>query len=260
MKEIVPLKSLSDNYIWMITDTEAGICVAFDPGNSASVINFLKKNNLSLSGLLVTHHHYDHTGGINELKETFSVPVYGPRKDNISELTHPVDDKETINFNKMNLSFTVFITPGHTRGHVIYYTDDIKPGCLFTGDMLFSGGCGRIFEGTHEQMLESLKKFKNFSQDTRIFPAHEYTQKNLEFASSIEPQNSPIIERLKNVRDLRKNGKPSVPSSLSDEFSTNPFLRTDCPELKKSVEEKIGSHVQSEMEVFRIIRGWKDKY
>ena len=184
MLSIKPIKALSDNYIWLVTTNEGSIVI--DPGESKQIIDLVKSNEIDLEGILITHHHYDHTNGIEEILKYKKVEVYGP-KNNINSITKRVKQNDV--FNLIGLKFEVIETPGHTNDHIAFHCFKDEKSILFCGDTLFSGGCGRVFEGTYSQMYESLKKLSKLPEDTQIFCGHEYTSSNLQFACAVEPNN-----------------------------------------------------------------------
>ena len=212
MLSIKPIKALSDNYIWLVTTNEGSIVI--DPGESKQIIDLVKSNEIDLEGILITHHHYDHTNGIEEILKYKKVEVFGP-KNNVNAITKRVKQNDV--FNLVGLKFEVIETPGHTLDHIAFYCFKDEKSILFCGDTLFSGGCGRVFEGTYSQMYESLKKLSKLPEDTQIFCGHEYTSSNLQFACVVEPNNQFIKEYNEEIIEKTKNGVPSLPSSLKIE-------------------------------------------
>ncbi len=248
--DIVYVPVYFDNYVYMlIQGKRAG---AVDPGAAGPVIAYLKKHDLKLSQIFCTHHHHDHVGGVEELKKTFGCVVYGPPDTRIPSLDKPLSDKERIYFE--DLALRVMSVTGHTRSHIAYYAPEGE--FLFTGDCLFLGGCGRVFEGTPEQMYNSLKKLAGLPDSTWIFPGHEYTQENLEFALSLEPNHKAVSQRLARVRKIRRTYTPTVPGTISEERTTNPFLRVHENGLRKVLHMEDASNA----EVFGAIRRLKDKF
>lgn len=253
--QVEPILAFKDNYIWCLINDETNHCIIVDPGEAKPVLAFLKSANLSLSALFITHHHWDHTNGIKGILNAHSAPVYGPTKEKIIGITCPVDEGDTIQLKNWPV-FNVLSIPGHTLGHIAYYGD----GLLFCGDTLFSAGCGRLFEGTAEQMLESLNKLSNLPDETKIYCGHEYTLNNLQFAQTVEPNNAHIKERLEQVRELRQNSLPSLPALLANERLTNPFLRSDSPEIAIKIKKHSGKSLDSFVEIFAYLRQWKNNY
>ena len=198
MLSIKPIKALSDNYIWLVTTNEGSIVI--DPGESKQIIDLIKSNEIDLEGILITHHHYDHTNGIEEILKYKKVEVYGP-KNNVNSITKRVKQNDV--FNLVGLKFEVIETPGHTLDHIAFYCLKDGRSILFCGDTLFSGGCGRLFEGTPLQMFDSLNKFSNLPEETKVYCTHEYTLSNLTFALEVEPDNVDLKKYFEEVSSLR---------------------------------------------------------
>ena len=220
---IYPIKAFNDNYIWAIVNADSKMLWVVDPGDAIPVIEFVQNNNLSLKGILITHHHADHCGGVSVLKEKYDSVVYGPAHPSILA-TDIVYDGEKIFLPDFNLTLNVLGIPGHTLEHVAYYC--ASDHFLFCGDTLFSAGCGRIFEGTFEQMYNSLKKLSYLPGETKIYCGHEYTLANLMFAKQVEPDNKYVDLYISHVKNCVKNNEPSLPSNIQLEKKVNPFLRT----------------------------------
>ena len=254
MLSIKPIKALSDNYIWLVTTNEGSIVI--DPGESKQIIDLVKSNEIDLEGILITHHHYDHTNGIEEILKYKKVEVYGP-KNNVNSITKRVKQNDV--FNLIGLKFEVIETPGHTLDHIAFYCFKDEKSILFCGDTLFSGGCGRVFEGTYSQMYESLKKLSKLPEDTQIFCGHEYTSSNLQFACAVEPNNQFIKEYNEEIIEKTKNGVPSLHSSLKIEHMINPFIRCNEENLIDNINKKFGEII-SEIEIFSTLRKWKDDF
>lgn len=255
---VEPILAFSDNYIWAIIDNETRATVVVDPGDADPVIAYLNAHQLKLVGILITHHHWDHTNGIDALKARYKVPVYAPTKDNVSGVTHPVKDNETIRIPHFPISFRVIAIPGHTLGHCAYYSPDL----LFCGDTLFAAGCGRIFEGTAEQMYTSLQKLAMLPAETKLYCGHEYTLNNLKFAKNAEPGNAHIEKRITAVQALREKQQPSLPATIGEEIQTNPFLRCHSDDLIEQVSNYIGNPLNAgtPVKVFAALRYWKDNF
>ena len=247
---ILPIPAFNDNYIWCIHDNVNAIVV--DPGDHIVVDQFLKQHNLNLSSILITHHHFDHTGGVLELKNKFSPHIYGPLG-NINGIDSTVSEGDVVVDNSLKIKFEVYEIPGHTLDHIAFKSQNN----LFCGDTIFSSGCGRVFEGTHFQMYNSLKKLASFSDDTKIYCAHEYTLNNINFAKSIEPNNADLLQRETDVKKLRAENKPSIPTTLSMERKINPFLR--CSE-KNLIQKFQDNDLTKEIEIFTHIRKLKDNF
>lgn len=247
---ILPIPAFDDNYIWCIHDNVNAIVV--DPGDFVVVDDFLNLYNLNLSSILITHHHFDHTGGILKLKDKYSPHVYGPLGE-INGIDTCVLEGDFVIDNSLNIKFEVFEIPGHTLDHIAFKNQKN----LFCGDTIFSSGCGRIFEGTYLQMFNSLKKMASFPDDTIIYCAHEYTLNNINFAKSIEPDNADLIQREIDVRELREKNIPSIPTTLCMEKKINPFLR--CAE-KNIITKFQDIKLSKDVEIFTHIRKLKDNF
>lgn len=252
MIRIEPISAFTDNYIWLLSDR--GRAFVVDPGDGRPVLAALAEKQLSLEGILVTHHHADHVGGIPELLAHKSVPVYGPHNDGIATLTRRLAQGETVEV--LDCRFEVMEVPGHTLDHIAYYAPAI--GALFCGDTMFGAGCGRLFEGTAEMMCASLNKLAALPAATKVYCAHEYTVKNLRFAHAVEPGNHAVLVRMEKENEKRKNKKPTLPSEISLELATNPFLRRREPEIVHAADGRGGAG--NEVEVFATIRQWKDTF
>ena len=230
---IDPIEAFQDNYIWLIHNDQNSIIV--DPGDAEPVINALERKNLNLVAILITHHHADHIGGVMALQEKYPhIKIFAPQKDKYEFVNISLENGDEINIPELQINYKIIEIPGHTQGHIAYY--DKKN--LFCGDTLFACGCGKIFDGTHEQMYNSLKKISALPKDTKIYCAHEYTKKNITFALSLDPDDT----NLKLRKALVSNMKNTIPSSLEEELKTNPFLK--CTSL----------------EAFKRLRDLKDQY
>ena len=254
MINIEPIEAFSDNYIWLLTTNEGSIVI--DPGESQNLLKILKENNFNLKAILITHHHFDHTGGINEILSEKSIDVYGPNN-NIDSINIRVTNKSKINL--LGIEFEIIEIPGHTLDHIAYYSENNDHPILFCGDTLFAGGCGRVFEGTFEQMHDSLSILKELPINTKIYCGHEYTESNLKFAKSVEPLNQKIISRYNEVIELRKQGIPSLPTTLELELETNPFLRVGLKEVQQEISKKFNTP-KNDKDIFTAIRQWKDNF
>ena len=245
---------LSDNYAYIINDEKTNTVGVVDPSESLPIINFLKKENLEPNYILNTHHHYDHIGGNIELKKMYNVKIVGFINDRhrIPGIDIMLKDNEKWVFG--NSRVNVMHIPGHTLGHICFYFEKEK--IIFTGDTLFSLGCGRIFEGTHKQMLKSLEKIKNLPKETKIYCGHEYTYKNAEFCMKYDKDNISLQKKFKKVKKLRSQNLPTIPTNIEEELKSNIFLRCDQNDLKI----KLNMKNQEDFKVFRKIRDLKDSF
>ncbi len=253
---LIPIPAFNDNYLWLLHDGRRALVV--DPGDAAPVQHALRENGLQLASILVTHHHPDHTGGVAELRESTGAPVYGPARENIPEPFRRLQGGDTVQ--ALGLDFEVIDVPGHTAGHIAYYTPDMdgRP-LLFCGDTLFSGGCGRLFEGTPAQMLASLDRLAALPGNTRVCCTHEYTLSNLRFALAVEPDNPELIGYHARCTALRADGKPTLPTSIAQELLINPFLRTRQATVMAAA-RRFDPATHDDNSVFAAIRQWKNQF
>lgn len=254
MINIEPIKAFNDNYIWLVTTNEGSIVI--DPGEATKTINYLKENSLNLKGILITHHHFDHTGGIEDMLKFKNVDVYGP-VNNISSINKKLRDGDL--FSLIGIDFKIIEIPGHTLDHIAFFSENNGNPVLFCGDTLFSSGCGRVFEGTFEQMHKSVLKLKSLPANTKIYAGHEYTQSNLKFAMEVEPLNQKLVSRYNDVKDLLNKGTPTLPTTLELELEVNPFLRCQTKEVQSSVVKQFNTS-NHEDEIFKALRQWKDNF
>jgi len=257
--QIHPIPAFSDNYIWaLLADDGSNACVV-DPGDASPVIAYLEDNGLTLSNILVTHHHPDHVGGLGQLIEKYAPQIHGPGGSGIQGITNVVVEGDGLTL--FGEEFTVLEVPGHTMDHIAYYCPHSEAGSplLFCGDTLFAGGCGRLFEGTAPQMHHSLNKLKQLPDETKVYCAHEYTLANLGFAKLVEPENAAIKQRITEAKEQRNNHSPTVPSTLKLELDTNPFMRTDQASVILAAEAWAGRSLAGRRAVFRTVRAWKDR-
>ncbi|BAN34999.1 hydroxyacylglutathione hydrolase [Sulfuricella denitrificans skB26] len=252
--KIIPVPAFEDNYIWLICDERYAAVV--DPGDAEPVLDYLGRHGLSLAAILITHHHGDHTGGIEALLEHAAVPVYGPRKESIPGISNPVGEGDTVRLPDLGVEFAVLDVPGHTAGHIAYYGAN----SLFCGDTLFTCGCGKLFEGTPLQMYASLQKFAALPDDTQVYCAHEYTLENIRFAKKVEPANRQLLEREARDIQTREQGRPTLPSTLALEKATNPFLRCEHPAVIEAAVHFSGSPLDNAVMVFTAIREWRNRF
>lgn len=250
--EIEAVPAFRDNYIWAIHDGQAAVLV--DPGEPGPILTWLDSHKLRPVAILLTHHHADHTGGVGELLARWPMPVHGPR--GIPGVSHGVGDGDTVALPRLGLAFRVLETPGHTLDHVCY----LGHGRLFSGDTLFSCGCGRLFEGSAGQMHASLARLADLPGDTLVYCAHEYTLANIAFAREVDPDNADLQARHDQALALRRRGLPTLPVSLALERRTNPFLRCHVPALTVAASRHLGAPVQPGLAVFSALREWKNSY
>ena len=249
---LISIPAFEDNYIWVLVDDERR-CVIVDPGESAPVLQAIKENGWQPEAILLTHHHHDHTGGVPELRARFPhLVVYGPAEAQDKGTTQVVEEGENILIREWE--FSVFATPGHTLGHLCFYS---KP-YLFCGDTLFSGGCGRLFEGTPAQMYQSLQKINALPDDTVICCAHEYTLGNMKFSASILPEDRAIQDYYQKVKELRAKNQKTLPVILKNERKINLFLRTDDIDLINKINQE--TKLQQPEQRFAWLRSKKDNF
>ena len=254
---ILTVPAFDDNYLWIIHDGKHAAVV--DPGDATPILAALAQHQLTLCAILLTHHHADHIGGVPALLSHASVPVYGPTNDRIAAVTHPLSQGNCVFVSKLDLRLEIIDVPGHTSGHIAYFAPTQR--WLFCGDTLFAGGCGRLFEGTAEQMLHSLDQLAALPDETAVYCAHEYTMSNLRFAKEIEPGNLALLERIQHEQAKRDRAMPTVPTSIGLEKQTNPFLRCREPSvIARLLETGKISAGQDETSHFAALRLWKNHY
>ncbi|QLC72492.1 hydroxyacylglutathione hydrolase [Pseudomonas sp. LPB0260] len=257
MIKIDALPAFTDNYIWLLQDPETRRCAVVDPGDAAPVLAWLDEHpDWQLSDILITHHHPDHVGGVERLKSTSGARVLGPAAERIPGRDLALGEGEQVEV--LGQRLRVLEVPGHTLGHIAYY--QAEQHWLFCGDTLFAAGCGRLFEGTPEQMHDSLSRLAALPGETQVYCTHEYTLSNLRFAQAVEPDNRQIAQRLEQVSEWRQTGRISLPSTLQLERATNPFLRSDQPSVQARIAELEGEKTRSPSEVFTSLRAWKDRF
>ena len=254
MLSVEPIKAFTDNYIWLVSTNEGSIVI--DPGESKSIQKLIDNKTIDLKGILITHHHYDHTNGLSELVKKNELEVYGP-VNNIDGINHRLNDKDKISI--IGIDFDIISIPGHTLDHIGFYSANANNPILFCGDTLFAGGCGRIFEGTYEQMFNALKKITKLPTNTNIYCGHEYTLSNLKFALEADDTNKELIEEFKKVENKINSNIPSLPTTLDKELKVNPFLRCDNINIQNKIIEKFNVS-NNELEVFTALRKWKDNF
>lgn len=253
---IVALPAFADNYIWLLHDGQHALVV--DPGDDLPVRKALHKLGLRLEAILVTHHHADHVGGVQALHAATGAAVHGPSRESIPGSCVPHRGGDVIEL--MRLPWTVFDVPGHTAGHIVWFCPDMGgTPVLFSGDTLFSGGCGRLFEGTPADMLASLDKLATLPAETRVYCAHEYTLSNLAFARAVEPDNPELIRYDDECRSLRARGLPTLPTSIGLERRINPFLRSREDKVRRTIQHRHPGPVD-EISEFAALRQWKNNF
>lgn len=248
------IPTLESNYVWALHDGRHALLV--DPGEAAPPLDWLDENELQLAALLITHHHWDHTDGIDAILARHPVPVYGPEDRRIPQVDRPLQEGDHVEIDAPRARFEILSVPGHTSIHLAYFGHRL----VLCGDTLFSAGCGRLFEGTPAQMLASLDKLADLPADTRVYCAHEYTVANCRFALAVEPDNEDLQAHFRGAETLREKGEATLPSSIGAERRFNPFLRTREPNLIKAVQEHDPGCGQEPVEVFAALRRWKDEF
>jgi hydroxyacylglutathione hydrolase len=258
MFDVIRIPAFKDNYIWLLRKGASAVVV--DPGDARPVLDLLEREGLTLTSILITHHHADHQGGVARLLENYAAPVFGPAAESITAITRPLFGGETIRLESLDLELQVLAVPGHTLGHLAYFGS----GCLFCGDTLFTGGCGRLFEGTPAQMHDSLTRLAALPEQTAVFCAHEYTETNLRFALAVEPRNRRLRERVDEVAVARAKGWATVPSTLALERATNPFLRCQEAEVVATARSRAALNNQAfsgdPLAVFSVLREWRNSF
>ena len=257
MLKVTPVEALSDNYVWLIhSPRDEHRVFIVDPGEARPVEERLQRDGLTAAGILITHHHPDHTGGARQLAEAHGVTVHGPAREAEAVVDNPLRDGDRLELAEDGLQFEIMTIPGHTLGHTAFYGH----GALFPGDTLFSAGCGKIFEGTPEQMLESLERLAALPDETKVYCGHEYTVKNLEFAAAVEPDNAEAGAYAEVARTQRAEGKPTLPTEIGREKSVNPFLRTQFDKVRQAAEQWSKTGLNDKVQVFATLRRWKDQF
>lgn len=254
--QIDPIAAFDDNYIWLLHREGHDGCVVVDPGDEDPVIETLRARGLRLEAILITHKHGDHVGGIEGLKAVWpDAVVYGPANEPIRNLDHTLGEGDRVTLSGLGLELQVMDVPGHTEGHIAYYS----PGILFCGDTLFAGGCGRVFSGTFAQLSAAMLRIGSLPGDTQVYCAHEYTADNLGFAQWVEPENAALSARVDAVAKARQQLLPTVPSCVADELQTNPFMRIQQPAVIEAAQKWADQKLDSPAAVFEAVRTWKDR-
>ena len=254
MLDIFAIPAFDDNYIWTIVNGKEAIVV--DPGDPKPVIKTFEEKGLNLTKILITHHHFDHSGGILDLVKKYKPSVYGPAGGHIQGISNPMSDQYEVEvFGK---KFIAIATPGHTDDQLGYYCEENSPPILFSGDTLFASGCGRIFEGTPAEMYKSIGIYYRLPKNTQVYCGHEYTESNLKFAIKVEPNNQSVKDRLNEVKEKRSRKEITLPSTIELEQKTNPFMRCSEDAVVKAVKNFSGKDIEDPVDVFAAVRGWKD--
>jgi hydroxyacylglutathione hydrolase len=247
---ITPIPVFTDNYAWVIQSGPEAVVV--DPGEAGPIKQYINQHSLRLSALMVTHHHPDHCGGVDELKEFYGCPVIGPHDGRMAFVDDVIHDDEYRTV--AGLQMRAIATPGHTRSHFVYFFPGLK--ALFSGDTLFSAGCGRLFEGSAGQLFASLRNCVSLGDDVLVYCGHEYTEENVRFAAIVDPGNAAVQNRMNEVKNFREKGLPTLPVTIAVEKATNPFLRT----ADSRIRERLGMSNASDVDVFAELRKRKDRF
>jgi hydroxyacylglutathione hydrolase len=258
MLTVEPIPAFNDNYIWMLQRQGTRRVVVVDPGQAEPVLKRLQDEQLELEAILVTHHHKDHVGGIQALLDFAPVPVYGPDNPAIENISQALKEGDTLSV--LGEKFQVFEVPGHTLDHIAFLTTSAQQPLLFCGDSLFSAGCGRLFEGSAEQMFTSLAKYTHLQPETLVYPTHEYTVANISFAIAVEPDNLDLQEYQSWCIKQRAKNQPTLPTTIDREMAINPFLRSGESSVAKGIEKHFSMPIIDPVTTFRQTRLWKDHF
>ena len=258
--EYVPVPAFDDNYIWLVSDGRHAVAV--DPGAAEPVRAYLAQRGWQLSAILLTHHHADHVGGVADLLKGRAVPVYGPAGEAIEHLTQRLQQGDRVSIAEPALELGVLEVPGHTSGHIAYFQAADARGTphVFCGDTLFACGCGRLFEGTPTQMLESLDALSALPGSTEVHCAHEYTLSNIRFALACDPHNHALQAWRDEAAALRARDVPTLPTTIAHERAVNPFLRADDPSIQATLAEQLHESVPDRLAAFTLMREWKNRF
>lgn len=258
MTTIIPIPAFADNYIWLLRDGRHAVVV--DPGDAQPVLAYLEREDLVLTAILATHHHGDHVGGIPGLLARVAVPVYGPAREAIPGRTVPLAEGDVIAVPGIPVTLRALDIPGHTAGHIALFGDVNGQPCVFCGDTLFAAGCGRLFEGTPDEMWASLGALARLPDATRVYCGHEYTLANLRFALAVEPANPDVVDRIAHEGAKRERGEPTLPSTIALERATNPFLRAGLPSVRAAAARQAGLPLADDVAAFAALRAWKNDF
>ncbi|MGB5444245.1 MAG: hydroxyacylglutathione hydrolase [Psychromonas sp.] len=255
MVNVITIHAFKDNYIWLIKDSQSQHCIIVDPGDAAPVLEILEHEQLVIDAILLTHHHADHIGGVEALvAQDENIAIYSQNR--LFKRSKLITEADTLSFFDGRFSLQVMEVPGHTLDHVVFYNEQL----LFCGDTLFSGGCGRVFEGTNEQMFSSLSRLALLPKETEVYCAHEYTQNNLIFAHHIEPKNTLLLNYIQQVSKKRQQGLPTIPTTIGLEMAINPFLRCQQKTVINSLQAQLGLELQAGVSCFNALRNYKNDF
>jgi hydroxyacylglutathione hydrolase len=256
MVNVITIPSFNDNYIWLIKDSQSQHCIVVDPGDATPVLEMVKSQSLIVDAIIITHKHYDHIDGVETLLSVLGEDIKLYSKNKLFPQSIEVQENQTLHFFEERFSLKVMEVPGHTLDHVVYYSEKL----LFCGDTLFSGGCGRVFEGSHQQMFHALSRLANLPEDTKVYCAHEYTENNLTFAYAIEPKNKALLNYIQQVAKKRQLGLPTIPSNIGLEKTINPFLRCEQVELIDHLQNQLAMPLVAGLDTFTALRTYKDSF
>ncbi|WP_413692324.1 hydroxyacylglutathione hydrolase [Psychromonas sp. KJ10-2] len=255
MFTVLTIPAFDDNYIWLVKDSQSQRCVVVDPGDATPVLEILSAQSLTIEAILLTHHHHDHTGGVNELiADNPEIKIFS--KEALFAGATLVKENDQVSLLDGRLTLNVWEVAGHTLDHIVFYNDQL----LFCGDTLFSGGCGRVFEGKKEQMYQAVSRLRGLDDNIQVYCAHEYTQNNLIFALAVDPNNQDLIAYIKQVSKLRQQGVPTIPTSIAQEKRINPFFRYDDPDLLANVQAILAEPITAGEGLFKALRTHKDHF